>query len=178
MTRLLCLFYLACFLPYFLLLRLAHPALYLHLFEQKSEELSLAIEEQASGLLEELSRRISKKFTPFYSIVLNVPFCLRGQHWLEETSIGDSFDLLKYRKRACKVTVRIPQCKVTKCKLIIAHSFSIFSEKFGTKTFIFLGNSQPSELSLKSFLFSSPNLHKLECWIYFSSQQTAPKESR
>ena len=55
---------------------------------------------------------------------------------LEGTSTGASFDLLRHRKRARKVTVRIPQRKVAKFKLRIATSFSIFSEKSGTKTFM------------------------------------------
>ena len=55
---------------------------------------------------------------------------------LEVTSTGASFDLLRHRKRARKVTVRIPQRKVAKFKLRIATSFSIFSEKSGTKTFM------------------------------------------
>ena len=68
--------------------------------------------------------------------MLNVPFCLIGQPWLEGTSTGASFDLLRHRKRARKVTVRIPQRKIAKFKLRIATSFSIFSEKSGTKTFM------------------------------------------
>ena len=55
---------------------------------------------------------------------------------LEGTSSGASFDLLRHQKRARKVTVRIPQRKVAKFKLRIATSFSIFSEKSGTKTFM------------------------------------------
>ena len=58
--------------------------------------------------------------------MLNVPFCLIGQPWLEGTSTGASFDLLRHRKRARKVTVRIPQRKVTKFKLKIAPSFQFF----------------------------------------------------
>ena len=58
--------------------------------------------------------------------MLNVPFCLIEQPWLEGTSTGASFDLLRHRKRARKVTVRIPQRKVTKFKLKIAPSFQFF----------------------------------------------------
>ena len=39
---------------------------------------------------------------------------------LEVTSTGASFDLLRHRKRARKVTVRIPQRKVTKFKLSLS----------------------------------------------------------
>ena len=57
-------------------------------------------EKSVVGLLEGLSRRSTKKFTPFYSVVLNAPFCPVKQ---------------KLRKKQSEVSmVKIPQHKVTK----------------------------------------------------------------
>ena len=61
--------------------------------------------------------------------MLNVPCCLIGQPWLAETSTGASFDLLRHRKRARKVTVNTPQHKGTKFTLRINLSFPIFLEQ-------------------------------------------------
>ena len=66
-------------------------------------------EKSVVGLLEGLSRRSTKKFTPFYSVVLNAPFCPVEQ---------------KLRRNECKVSmVKIPQHKVTK-SLLIDNGFS------------------------------------------------------
>ena len=57
-------------------------------------------EKSVVGLLEGLSRRSTKKFTPFYSVVLNAPFCPVKQ---------------KLRSNECEVSmVKIPQHKGTK----------------------------------------------------------------
>ena len=68
-------------------------------------------EKSVVGLLEGLSRRSTKKFTPFYSVVLNAPFCPVKQ---------------KLRKKQSEVSmVKIPQHKVTKSRLIDNGFFKI-----------------------------------------------------
>ena len=57
-------------------------------------------EKSVVGLLEGLSRRSTKKFTPFYSVVLNAPFCPVKQE------LG--------RKESQVPMVKIPQHKVAK----------------------------------------------------------------
>ena len=62
-------------------------------------------EKSVVGLLEGLSRRSTKKFTPFYSVVLNAPFCPVKQ---------------KLRKKQSEVSmVKIPQHKVTKFNKLV-----------------------------------------------------------
>ena len=69
-------------------------------------------EKSVVGLLEGLSRRSTKKFTPFYSVVLNAPFCPVKQ---------------KLRKKQSEVSmVKIPQHKVTKFNKFFSGSFSCF----------------------------------------------------
>ena len=69
-------------------------------------------EKSVVGLLEGLSRRSTKKFTPFYSVVLNAPFCPVKQ---------------KLRKKQSEVSmVKIPQHKVTKFNKFFRTSFSYF----------------------------------------------------
>ena len=69
-------------------------------------------EKSVVGLLEGLSRRSTKKFTPFYSVVLNAPFCPVKQ---------------KLCRNECKVSmVKIPQHKVTKFNKFFSGSFSCF----------------------------------------------------
>ena len=64
------------------------------------EKLTPLSEKSVVGLLEGLSRRRTKKFTPFYSVVLNAPFCPVKQ---------------KLRKKQSEVSmVKIPQYKVIK----------------------------------------------------------------
>ena len=68
--------------------------------------------EAVAGLLEELSRRTPKKFTPFCSVVLNAPFCPIKQ---------------KLRRNECEVSmVKIPQHKVTKWGKFFRGSFLDF----------------------------------------------------
>ena len=69
-------------------------------------------EKSVVGLLEGLSRRRTKKFTPFYSVVLNAPFCPVKQ---------------KLRKKQSEVSmVKIPQHKVTKFNKFLGLLFHIF----------------------------------------------------
>ncbi len=70
-------------------------------------------EKSVVGLLEGLSRRSTKKFTPFYSVVLNAPFCPVKQKLALKTSTGAFFDLLR-------------QHKVTKFNKFFRGSFSYF----------------------------------------------------
>ncbi len=64
------------------------------------------------GLPEELPGRTTKKFTPFYSVVLNAPFCPVKQ---------------KLRRNECEVPmVKIPQHKVIKWGKFFSGSFSYF----------------------------------------------------
>ena len=77
-------------------------------------------EKSVVGLLEGLSRRSTKKFTPFYSVVLNAPFCPVKQ---------------KLRKKQSEVSmVKIPQHKVTKFNKFFSGSFFVFFEQ-SDKTF-------------------------------------------
>ena len=76
------------------------------------EKLTPLSEKSVVGLLEGLSRRRTKKFTPFYSVVLNSPFCPIKQ---------------KLRKKQSEVSmVKIPQHKVIKFNKFFSGSFSYF----------------------------------------------------
>ena len=76
------------------------------------EKLTSLSEKSVVGLLEGLSRRRTKKFTPFYSVVLNAPFCLVKQ---------------KLRKKQSEVSmVKIPQHKVTKFNKFFRGSSSYY----------------------------------------------------
>ena len=76
------------------------------------EKLTPLSEKSVVGLLEGLSRRRTKKFTPFYSVVLNAPFCPVKQ---------------KLRKMQSEVSmVKIPQYKVIKWGKFFSSSFSYF----------------------------------------------------
>ena len=69
-------------------------------------------EKSVVGLLEGLSRRSTKKFTPFYSVVLNAPFCPIVQ---------------KLRRKQSEVSmVKIPQHKVTKFNKFFRGSSSYY----------------------------------------------------
>ena len=69
-------------------------------------------EKSVVGSLEGLSRRSTKKFTPFYSVVLNAPFCPVKQ---------------KLRKKQSEVSmVKIPQHKVTKFNKFFRGSSSYY----------------------------------------------------
>ena len=70
------------------------------------------VENPVSGLPKELLSRTTKKFTPFCSVVLNVPFCPIKQ---------------KLRRNECEVSmVKIPQHKVTKWGKFFSGSIRVF----------------------------------------------------